>query len=195
VPVLPPEINLFPDNLLAEPAAMKVGDRCWWVLHTKPRQEKSIARRLVTDALPFYLPLVAQRKKTRDRVICSQIPLFPGYVFLFGTRIERTHSLTTNRIANILKVAQQEDMWRDLTQVQRLIDTGAPIRPEGRLVAGTPVEITSGPLAGLKGTILKDGSRRRFLVQVDFLHQGASVLLDDFYLTPIGVAPQTSSTR
>ena len=195
VPVLPPEISLFPDNLFAEPATVKAGGRYWWVLHSKPRQEKSIARALVSDAIPFYLPLVAQRKKTRDRVICSQIPLFPGYVFLFGTREERTISLATNRIAKVLEVAKQEELWRDLTQVHRLIDTGVPIRPEGRLVVGTPIEITSGPLAGLKGTILKDGSRRRFLVQVDFLHQGASVLLDDFYLTPIGIAPQTSCPR
>ena len=194
MPVLPPEINLFPDNLLAEPAVMKAGDRCWWVLHTKPRQEKSIARRLVTDTIPFYLPLVARRTKTRDRLICSQVPLFPGYVFLFGTREERTNSLTTNRIANVLEVVKQEDLWRDLTQVKRLIDSGAPIRAEGRLVPGTSVEISSGPLAGLKGTILKDGSRRRFIVQVDFLQQGASVLLDDFYLTPIGVAPQKSTS-
>jgi hypothetical protein len=103
--------------------------------------------------------------------------------------------LTTNRIAKILEVPKQEDLRRDLTPVQRLIDTGAPIRPEARLVAGTPVEITSGPLAGLKGTIVKDGSRRRFLAQVDFLHQGTSVLLDEFYLTLIGVAPQTSCPR
>jgi transcriptional antiterminator RfaH len=171
---------------------MKAGNRCWWVLHTKPRQEKSIARRLVSDCIPFYLPLVAHRKKTRDRVICSQMPLFPGYVFLFGSGEERTFSLTTDRIANVLEVRNQEDLWRDLTQLKRLIDSGAPIRQEGRLVVGTPVEITSGPLAGLKGSIIKEGSRRRFLVEVDFLHQGASVLLDDFYLTPIGIAPQTS---
>src|SRR5262249_8783868 len=127
VPVLPPEISLFPDNLFAEPAAVKAGSRCWWVLHSKPRQEKSIARALVSDAIPFYLPLVTQRKQTRDRVICSQIPLFPGYVFLFGTREERTISLTTNRIAKVLEVAKQEELWRDLTQVQRLIDSGVPI--------------------------------------------------------------------
>jgi transcriptional antiterminator RfaH len=191
VPVLPQETSVLPDDLFTDPKWREPGDRVWWVLHTKPRQEKSIARQLVTESTAFYLPLISRRTKMRDRVICSHVPLFPGYVFLFGNREERTESLTGNRVARTIDVPGQAELWRDLAQVKHLIDTGAPIRPEGRLTAGTPIEITSGPLTGLKGTILKEATRRRFVVQVDFLHQGASVLLDDFYLTPIGTAPDS----
>jgi transcriptional antiterminator RfaH len=191
VPVLPLETSVLPDDLFTDPKWRAAGDRAWWVLHTKPRQEKSIARQLVSESTSFYLPLISRRTKMRDRVICSHVPLFPGYVFLFGTHDDRTASFTGNRVARTIEVLGQAELWRDLMQVKQLIDTGAPIRPEGRLTAGTPIEITSGPLAGLKGTILKEATRRRFVVQVDFLHQGASVLLDDFYLTPIGTAPET----
>lgn len=192
MPVLPLETSLYPEDLFAESQSPQATDRVWWVLHTKPRQEKSIVRQLHKGAIPFYLPLVARRSMIRGRVLCSHVPLFPGYVFLLGTRDERTASLTTGRVASVLEVAGQLELWRDLTQVKLLIDTGAPIRPEGRLVAGTPVEITSGPLAGLKGTILSEASRRRFFVQVDFLQQGASVLLDDFYLTPVARTPEAA---
>jgi hypothetical protein len=60
---------------------------------------------------------------------------------------------------------------------------GRPITPEDRLAPGMTVQITSGPLASLKGTVLRTAKGRRFVVSVDFTQRGASVLLDDFVLT------------
>ena len=41
---------------------------------------------------------------------------------------------------------------------------------------------STGPLAGLKGKILETVSRRRFVVEVDFIQRGASVVLNDYVL-------------
>jgi transcription antitermination factor NusG len=49
------------------------------------------------------------------------------------------------------------------------------------------VEITSGPLAGLRGRILRSASGQRFVVQIDFIQRGASVELDDFTLTRVDI--------
>jgi transcriptional antiterminator RfaH len=193
VPVLPLEISLFPEDLLTARATYVTGTRVWWVIHTKPRQEKSIIRQLHKNAVPFYLPLIARRSVISGRVVISHSPLFPSYVFLFGDREERITALATGRAVRVLDVAEQQDLWHDLSQVKQLIDTGAQIQPEGRLCAGTPVTISSGPLAGLKGRILNELSRQRFVVWVDFLQQGASVLLDDFYLTPVTTSRTTPS--
>ena len=76
-------------------------------------------------------------------------------------------------------------MWSDLRQINQLIASGAPITPEERLTPGVSVEIRSGPLAGLKGKILRTASGRRFVVEVDFIQQGASVLLEDYCLTTV----------
>jgi transcriptional antiterminator RfaH len=185
VPVLPIESSVYPEELFAVPSSIPPGERAWWVLHTKPRQEKSITRQLLKQSIPFFLPLADRRLVMRGRVVCSHVPLFPSYVFLFGNRDERVAALATGRVVQSLEVANQEELWRDLAQVKRLLDSGAAVRPEGRLVPGTAVEISSGPLAGLKGVILSESTKKRFVVQVDFLQQGASVLLDDFYLTPV----------
>jgi transcriptional antiterminator RfaH len=194
VPVLPLEVSLFPEDLLSARASYVTGARVWWVIHTKPRQEKSIIRQLRKNAVPFYLPLISRRSVISGRAVISHVPLFPSYVFLFGDREERITALATGRVVRVLDVAEQQDLWRDLSQVKQLIDTGAQIRPEGRLSAGTSVEISSGPLAGLKGTILNELSRQRFVVWVDFMQQGASVLLDDLYLTPVPTSRITHST-
>ena len=184
MPVLPPEPNAFPDELFAA-ATDVAADRCWWVLHTRARQEKSLARHLYQARVPFYLPLIGKRGLTRGRVFTSFVPLFPGYVFLLGRREERLVALSTNRVVHSLEVADQGKLWHDLSQVWRLIESGAPITPEDHLEPGVFVEIQHGALAGLKGRIIRAASGRRFVVEVDFIHRGASVMLDDYNLLPI----------
>src|SRR5207302_6368574 len=96
-----------------------------------------------------------RRLRVRGRIMTSHVPLFAGYVFLLGDRDERVTALATRRVVQSLEVKDQEGLWRDLRQLQRLISSGAPIKPEDRLAPGMSVEITSGPLAGLKGKILR----------------------------------------
>ncbi len=186
MPVLPSEPDLFPADLFAGPPEQAVAsEKQWWVLHTKPRQEKSLARELCASRIGFYLPLIARRLMVRGRMLTSYIPLFGGYVFLFGDRDERLAALETSRVVHSLEVVNQQELWRDLSQVHQLIRTGAPITPEDKLAPGMIVEIRQGPLAGLRGKILESASHRRFVVQVDFIQRGASVLLDDIALAPV----------
>jgi transcription antitermination factor NusG len=183
MPVLAAEPNLYPADLLGTPLEQVATESQWWVLHTRPRQEKSLARQLLEQHIPFYLPLIQRRFRLRGRNMTSHVALFPGYVFLLGDRDQRLGALTTNRVVRALPVANQEVLWHDLKQVERLLASGAPITPEDRLTPGVAVEINTGPLAGLKGKILRTASGRRFVVEVDFIQRGASVLLDDFCLS------------
>jgi transcription antitermination factor NusG len=185
MPILPREADLFPEELFSDTLPDDLVGRRWWVLHTKPRQEKSLARDLLDRRLPFYLPVVMRRWKSRGRLMNSHVPLFPGYAFLLADSQERIQALATHRVVKSLEVVDQALLWRDLRQVQRLLSSGAPVTPEQRLEPGVTVEIQSGPLAGLRGKILKTASGRRFVVAVDFIQQGASVLLDDFVLEKV----------
>jgi transcriptional antiterminator RfaH len=184
MPVLPPEPCTFPENLFESVADAMVGRR-WWALHTRPQQEKSLARQLHSSGISFFLPVVSRRLKIRKRTFTSQIPLFPGYLFLLAEGEERVKALSTRRIVRPIEVPDQERFTRELLQIHRLISCGAPITPEGRLVVGTVVEIRNGPLAGLRGKILQTDSARRFVVEIDFIHKGASVILEDFWLAPV----------
>jgi hypothetical protein len=111
------------------------------------------------------------------------VPLFAGYLFSRSDQTGRLAALGTNRIVRSLDVGDQDQLWRDLRQIHRLLVSGAEVAPEARLAPGTAVEIGSGPLMGLKGKIIRRASGRRFLVEVDFIRRGASVLLDDYVLT------------
>ena len=182
MPILAAETSIFPPELLSGPAD-QFGR--WWALHTKPRQEKSLARQLLRSQVPFFLPLIPQSRLYRGRKLESFVPLFPGYVFLCGQDEQRLASLTTNRVTHSLAVEDPTRLVDDLKQIQRLIASGAPLTLEGRLLPGQRVRIHSGALAGLEGTILTRRRESRLLVAVRFLQQGVSVEVDDFVLEPI----------
>jgi transcription antitermination factor NusG len=186
MPILPAEPDRFPSHLFDPSADPADGSRrAWWVLHTKPRQEKSLARQLSAAGIAFYLPAVPRRLQVRGRALTSHMPLFTGYLFLLADRDERVAALASNRVVQSLPVHDQQRLWSDLRQVERLLSLGAPVHAEASLAPGTPVEITTGPLAGLCGTVVRCASGRRFVVRVDFIQQGASVLLEDCALLPL----------
>jgi transcriptional antiterminator RfaH len=193
MPILAAEPDRFPIDVLDRSAA--ASGQSWWVLHSKPRQEKSLARFLHAAGLDYYLPLVARRHGVRGRILTAQVPLFTGYVFLWGDREQRGIALSSNRIVQTLNTRDSARLTRDLRQIDALLASGAAITPESRLMPGDVVEISSGPLAGLTGTIVRTATARRFVVTVDFIQQGASVLLDDHTLVPVRTYPADLEER
>ena len=183
MPVLAPEPQLYPPGLL-ESQDLADG-RTWWVLHTRPRQEKSLARSLYASQIPFFLPLAPRRTQIRNRPMTSYLPLFPSYLFLRANQEERVAALSSARVVSSIRVADQEKLLRDLGQVNRLIRLGVPVAAEDRMVPGAIVEIQCGPLAGLRGKIVQEATQKRFIVAVDFIQRGASVLLDGNSLMPM----------
>jgi transcription antitermination factor NusG len=88
-------------------------------------------------------------------------------------------------VTQTIAVDDASRLVADLSQIQRLIASRAPLTLEGRLLPGQRVRIHSGALAGLEGTILTRRRESRLLVAVRFLQQGVSVEVDDFILEPI----------
>ena len=160
-------------------------DRQWWAVYTKSRQEKALARHLIGHQVPFYLPLIPKDNMIRGRRVRSHVPLFSGYIFLYGSQEERVTTLTTNRISRILPVPDQEQLRRDLANVHNLIERNAALAVEQRLSPGDKVCIRSGALRGLEGVVVKRHGKTRLLVAVNYLQQGVSVEIDDCALDPI----------
>src|SRR5438093_24875 len=147
MPLLPPETTLFPPELLDRPADPDSEDR-WWVIHTRPRAEKSLARKLVRMGLGFYLPTRHQSWCSNGRWFESHLPLFPGYVFLYARPEDRGTVLSTGMVANFLSVTGQDELTDDLQRVHRLLSAGLPVEHQAALTPGTPVVVIDGVLRG-----------------------------------------------
>lgn len=186
MPILAPEPSLYPENLLTDAAATTdVSDRRWWGVYTKSRQEKSLARQLLSMSVPFYLPLVPRVSLMRGRRVKSMIPVFGSYLFLYGDEEERVKALTTERIVQFLPVPNADEMTRELRHLSHLIDAKVPLTVEARLSPGQRVRVKGGALMGLEGEIISRRGEERLLVGVKFLQQGVSVLIQDYLVEPI----------
>jgi len=180
MPILAPEISLFPPDLLDRASVAQETDAHWWALYSLPRQEKQLMRRLRAHGLSFYAPVVPKRSRAPSgRVRVSHVPLFAGYVFLYGAGAERHAAMTTNCVSRCLDVPDGMRLAGDLLRIHQLIACGEPLTPEARLDAGRLVRVRSGAFLGMEGQVIRRANETRLLVAVNFLQRGASVLLDD----------------
>lgn len=181
MPILPSEPDIFPENLLEEQHESEIAPFGWWALYTMARREKELMRRLRGMEIRHYAPVVKKRGRTpQGRTFTSHVLLFPGYVFLCGTEMDRHRAVGTQCVSRCLPVADIRQLVYDLRQIRRLILSDLPLTPESKLQPGMRVRIRRGPLAGMEGTVLKRRTGDRLLVAVHFLQQGASVQLEDF---------------
>jgi transcriptional antiterminator RfaH len=197
MPLLEAEARTFPDTLFTDPAFAADGPGRWWVLYTRARMEKSLARQLRAREVPFYLPVYKQTWETRGRVRSSYLPLFPGYVFLYGDEDARVAALETNLLSATIPVTDQRRLYDDLTRVERVLGGEVPVTPEENLPAGSLVEITAGTFQGLCGTVVRRGGQTRLVVEVEFLRRGVSIEVEEWalrLLTPLA-APSAEQRR
>lgn len=187
MPILEREASVFPEELFEDTEfELDNPHRRWWTIFTKARNEKALARDLLRFEIPYYLPMVPKENLVRKRVVHSHIPLFGGYVFMFGDEDDRIQALTTNRVSVTLNVDDQQQLRHDLNQLHRLIESGAPLTIEQRLQPGRKVRIKSGAFSGVEGVITqRRGGQRRLLVAVHFLQSGVSLEVEDFKVEPL----------
>ncbi|REK10845.1 MAG: antitermination protein NusG [Planctomycetota bacterium] len=186
MPILPREPDIYPADLL-ERLDPSVGETSrWWAMYTLARREKELMRRLRALDIPFYAPLVVRRTRSPGgRVRESHVPLFAGYVFVCGSEEQRQQAVTTNCVSRCLAVPDAVQLAHDLRQIRQLIETDAPLTVESRIDSGRAVRVRSGPMSGLEGTVVQRRGRDWLVVAVEFLGQGASVLLEDFQVEPL----------
>jgi transcription antitermination factor NusG len=178
MPLLPAEPCLYPENLFTESTAPEEG--VWWVLHTRPRAEKTVARALLAGRVPFFLPVYEHSRRVRGRLQTSHLPLFSSYLFLKTDDEGRIRALETNQIANCIQVLDQATLQEELAAVHRTMTSGAAIGPIAQLVPGTAVTIAKGPLTGLTGKVLRQGNRVTLVVEVRLLNQGVAVEIENW---------------
>ena len=68
--------------------------------------------------------------------------------------------------------------YDEIGAIRRLVESTLPYDPHPYLKAGMEVEVIRGPLAGLRGILIRKGTRARLVIGVTLIHQAASVEMD-----------------
>lgn len=157
----------------------------WHVLHVRSRQEKALAEELAAQRIAYYLPLIRQARYYGRRKAQVQVPLFPGYVFLLGSREDAFRADRTRRVASIIEVQQQERLEWELRNLSLALGRSAQLNPYPHLTEGLKVEVRSGPFCGLQGVIESRSCADRLILQVNMLGTASSLEIDGALLEPL----------
>ena len=158
----------------------------WYALRTRSRHEKRVREQLAALGIEPFLPLAERPRQWKDRRKMVAFPLFPGYCFARFPLSLRVAVLATQGVVQIFWNQDGPVPVPDaeIEAVRRLVESTLPYDPHPYLTEGMQVEVIRGPLAGLRGLLLRKGARARLVIGVSLIQQGASVELDALDVVP-----------
>jgi hypothetical protein len=157
----------------------------WWVAHTRARFEKQFAWDLLRRDVPYFLPMVRRSSFSGGRRRTGMLPLFQSYVFFRGDDSARLAALSTDRLCQVIDVADQQTLQRELTSLHRAIASGATIDPYPFAAIGSRCRVRAGPLRGVEGTVIRRDGIERLVLEVHMLGRGALVEIGPDLLEPL----------
>jgi len=157
----------------------------WWVAHTKSRFEKALVQDLARQRIGYYLPMAERVKISGGRKRRVMLPLFTSYVFFCGDAEARQAALATNRVCQVIPVANRGAFVAELVQIARVLATDGQLDLYPFATVGRRCRVTAGPLLGVVGTVVQRDRRARFVLGVSILGQGAMLEIDADLLEPV----------
>jgi transcription antitermination factor NusG len=173
---------MISDNGHAKPAPYP-----WYAIRTRSNHERIAKTILKEKGYESYLPLYQSKRRWSDRVVETEKPLFPGYLFCRFDRKEQLPILTTPGVASIVGFGLEPEPVPEveIDAVQALLRCGLRVEPSMLLHEGQRVRVNRGALEGLEGTLMKKKSEWRFVVSVTMLQRSISVEIDSDWITPL----------
>ncbi len=151
-------------------------DLHWFALQTHSHQEKQVRDRLQAIGVEPLLPLSRQRRQWSDRKVWTTSPLFRGYCF---ARFTVTNSLAIRMIPGVARIvgALKPEPIRDqeIAALQQIASADRTIEPCEYFVEGIWVEVTRGPLAGLRGQFVRQTKHDGLVIRASLVQQAALI--------------------
>jgi transcription antitermination factor NusG len=157
-------------------------DNCWLAVQVRHGWETRSAGVLTDNGHESFVPLYQRRRRWADRTKVTLVPLFPGYVFL------RFHAGNRHPVIHAAGVIRFVGMGNspvpiDNSEIEALLlatRSKVACGPCPFLEVGREIQVKSGPLAGIRGTIARFKNKDRLIISVTQLRRSMFVELDGF---------------
>lgn len=159
----------------------------WYALRTRSRHEKLVRDRLAAQGIEPLLPTVKKLSQWKDRKKEVEVPLFSGYCFSRFAWPDRLAVQTTSGVVDIVGGGDRPESIPDeeIEAIQRLMVSTLRYDTSPYLHEGMMVEVTKGPLQGVRGLLVRKGKRHRLVIAVHLIQQAASVEMYDSDVVPV----------
>ncbi|PCI28587.1 MAG: hypothetical protein COB67_05975 [SAR324 cluster bacterium] len=161
----------------------------WYVLRVKTRFEKIVITSLGQKGFSSLHLTYLQKSRRKDRIKMLPKAFFPGYMFVQATLDVERHVeiLKTIGVTDVLKNSEgpiSVPQWQ-IDNILTLQEFSGKVFPTVMVIQqGSWVEVTHGPLKGLKG-IVDRVNKEMVHISVDSIPGSVGIELNASYLEPI----------
>ncbi len=159
----------------------------WYAAYTRSRHEKVVAETLEKRTVEHFLPLYETVRTWKNGRFKVQLPLFPGYLFVHIALCDRLQVLQVPGVVRLVgckgvPAALPQD---EIEIMRNALRKGIEAEPHPYLRVGQRVRITSGPMEGLQGILLRRRGRPRVVVSVDLIMRSVALDIDAAQVEPV----------
>lgn len=163
----------------------------WYLVHTRPRQERCALENLERQGYPCYLPLFPAERIRQSAVTVAQEPLFPRYLFIQLGQGESAKSWapirSTKGVSRLVTFgAEPAKVDSGLVDLLRAQEARLQAEPEPLFRPGDRVRLTESPFAGIEGVFQMPQGERRAMVLIEVLSKPVALHVSPASLRKVG---------
>lgn len=164
--------------------------RAWYLIYSKPRQERIARENLARQFYEVYLPLIHHRIRRQARTMDQIVPMFPRYLFIhLDNQIDNWKPIrSTLGVARMVAFGNNPAIVPNqlISQLKkREGEDGVHTIPEKKLARGVAVRIIDGALAGYEAIFEARNSRERVTLLLQIAGQPVPVHLRETDIEPL----------
>ena len=153
----------------------------WYVGFTKSCQEKKVAEVLTAMGVEHYLPIQKVRRKWSDRIKVIDKLVIPHMIFIFTDQDTRVKLLP--EINGLTGYMSKGGPWNPIVVPERqmndfrfMVENASDdvLFEQNPLKPGDPIEVLVGPLAGMRGELIK--TEKGEYVAIRLMSMGAAMV-------------------
>lgn len=152
----------------------------WYLIHTKPRQEKSALENLERQGYECYLPGLPTERISRGTLSLKDEPLFPRYLFIRLGEGKSDKSWapirSTRGVSRLVTFGMEPARVHDgLIQQLRILEVAVKSEPQRLFTPGERVLLTESPFTGIEGIFQMSEGESRVMVLIELLSKPVAV--------------------
>jgi transcription antitermination factor NusG len=158
-------------NLTSYENHLSESESKWFAVRTRFKSEKVALKQLQRMGVETYLPIRQMTRRYGRKIRKVELPLINSFVFVRIKKNEYASVLETEYVAGFLKFGNNLLSIPDveIEMIRRLLGEDIEIEvvvKEESYAKGDWVEVTKGPLLGMKGCLLNIQGKDKLLVEL-----------------------------
>ena len=169
----------------------------WFALSVNVRHEKVISELLRNKGVETFLPLYKRRHQYARRCREFELPLFPGYLFCHTNLTRRLPIMTTPGVIGFIGAGRTPIPVdnKEICSLKKAVEAGVGMTPHHFWQSGETGRISSGPLTGVEGVVIKSKQSMRLILCVTLLQRAVMLEIDSSCVALVANASAAAGNR